>query len=1054
MQIELVEIDQFGIFKNHKLGPFSPGFNLIIGPNEAGKTTFLALLLNILFGFPYGRSNEKDYRIRPEDKLGGMLRLKVSEYEESVIIERRSGKGGGQLEIRLASGAVLETGFLDHLLSHLDLQLYKNLFAFSLYELSDFESLDSDKLQARIYSAGTGTGAVALPDLLGALEKDRKSLFTKSGKNQPINEILDRLARIEAELNALTGQIEEYDRLTARKEELSRKLNGFSEEEKKVNEKMELKRSFLRSWKNWEEYSLALIELGDLEKIPEEFPAQAEETLRRINEEIDKKKKERENYSRQIDQAKTKLITNEQFEKLISLEKELSHIERGLNQFESAIRDLPLRLSDLQALEEKLHRELRDLNPSWKVEDLLSFDSSLITSDRMRALKERIDRADKAFQASGPVLKIAEQDLSQAEEEMIRAEESFSGRKPPETGEPELLEKRLDAARELSVILRSTAQDNLQSLSDKKASLEKGLSLIKKMKVPAIISPVVFLFGAWLLAKAETLWGAVFIALGLFLSLLWWIIKVIVVRVSLGVVVGKNSLENCLAEIREKTATQEEIYKQEQERIRELSKVLGYEPDELNPVAIQTMVSKFSEEQRALNSWLEENRKLDNLKNDLERKKKIIEQRKNDQQLAGEELRQARDNFSNFKKELGLDPELSPQTVSEVFSLVERARETRSSLESLKERVSEITSCIDENSRRIAGLFATLDEPLPGPLEMVGAVKQFLELRNMARDYETDKKQLEQRIAFYSEECKRAARDLSQLEEEKKRLIAVSAHSENDPEAETRFLYQAKIARKRGELRDRFEKAHSGLRFSAGAEENLENFLGELRKCISEQSLVEEIAGLEASRTKIKEEIKITNQELGGINTSLQNLGTETRGSELRLERSVEAERLTGLAREWASLTLALKALREAASRYERDRQPEVLRCAQVFLEKMTLGRYRKIYAPLGERCFEVIGEKEIGLPPEKLSRGTAEQLYLALRFGLIGELTRHGEPLPVMMDDILVNFDPERSRAAAEAIMDMAVTHQVFYFTCHPHIVELFRIKNRKIKVLDLTGL
>jgi len=56
------------------------------------------------------------------------------------------------------------------------------------------------------------------------------------------------------------------------------------------------------------------------------------------------------------------------------------------------------------------------------------------------------------------------------------------------------------------------------------------------------------------------------------------------------------------------------------------------------------------------------------------------------------------------------------------------------------------------------------------------------------------------------------------------------------------------------------------------------------------------------------------------------------------------------------------------------------------------------------------------------------------------------------MMDDILVNFDPARAEAACEAIVEMAQTHQVIYFTCHPHIQELFVNNNPDIKVLELS--
>jgi uncharacterized protein YhaN len=43
-------------------------------------------------------------------------------------------------------------------------------------------------------------------------------------------------------------------------------------------------------------------------------------------------------------------------------------------------------------------------------------------------------------------------------------------------------------------------------------------------------------------------------------------------------------------------------------------------------------------------------------------------------------------------------------------------------------------------------------------------------------------------------------------------------------------------------------------------------------------------------------------------------------------------------------------------------------------------------------------------------------------------------------MDDVLVNFDPERARGIAEALANTATSHQVLLFTCHPHVVDLLR--------------
>ena len=70
----------------------------------------------------------------------------------------------------------------------------------------------------------------------------------------------------------------------------------------------------------------------------------------------------------------------------------------------------------------------------------------------------------------------------------------------------------------------------------------------------------------------------------------------------------------------------------------------------------------------------------------------------------------------------------------------------------------------------------------------------------------------------------------------------------------------------------------------------------------------------------------------------------------------------------------------------------------------------RQVYAPLGEQTITVTDADGRTKQPSELSRGTREQLFLSLRFGLIRELGQRTEPLPVVVDEVLVNFDPERA--------------------------------------------
>ena len=139
------------------------------------------------------------------------------------------------------------------------------------------------------------------------------------------------------------------------------------------------------------------------------------------------------------------------------------------------------------------------------------------------------------------------------------------------------------------------------------------------------------------------------------------------------------------------------------------------------------------------------------------------------------------------------------------------------------------------------------------------------------------------------------------------------------------------------------------------------------------------------------------------------------------------------LSERWAVTTIALGLLRRTRSRYEREHRPDVVKEAEALLAAWTDGRYVRILAPLGKQIQELERRDGVRVPLAGLSTGTAQQLYLALRFGLVEHFGREAESLPVVMDDILVNFDPDRAERAARSIEDLATRHQVLYFTCHP---------------------
>jgi hypothetical protein len=139
---------------------------------------------------------------------------------------------------------------------------------------------------------------------------------------------------------------------------------------------------------------------------------------------------------------------------------------------------------------------------------------------------------------------------------------------------------------------------------------------------------------------------------------------------------------------------------------------------------------------------------------------------------------------------------------------------------------------------------------------------------------------------------------------------------------------------------------------------------------------------------------------------------------------------------------------------YESERQPETLREASAFLKQLTEGKYVRVWTPLGKNALRIDNDKGQSLPLEVLSRGTREAVFIALRLSLAAAYSRRGATLPLVLDDVLVNFDTIRATSAAKVLRDFAALgHQVVMFTCHEHIMRMFDSIGVQVRVLPVQG-
>ncbi len=182
-------------------------------------------------------------------------------------------------------------------------------------------------------------------------------------------------------------------------------------------------------------------------------------------------------------------------------------------------------------------------------------------------------------------------------------------------------------------------------------------------------------------------------------------------------------------------------------------------------------------------------------------------------------------------------------------------------------------------------------------------------------------------------------------------------------------------------------------------------------------------------------------EDRGRLTQQLEALAADRQLAEKHLDLAIVNKRLEDAIHRWQVLAVTCLILDTIRTAYERHRQPEALQAASGYLDRLTQGRYRWVWTPLGEHVLKVDDAEGRALPVELLSRGTREQLFLSLRLALASSYARRGAPLPLVLDDVLVNFDAERAKAAAAVLRDFAASgHQVLIFTCHEHILKLFK--------------
>ena len=148
----------------------------------------------------------------------------------------------------------------------------------------------------------------------------------------------------------------------------------------------------------------------------------------------------------------------------------------------------------------------------------------------------------------------------------------------------------------------------------------------------------------------------------------------------------------------------------------------------------------------------------------------------------------------------------------------------------------------------------------------------------------------------------------------------------------------------------------------------------------------------------------------------------------------------------YARVSIAATLLRKEIERYREANQGPILKRASGIFAALTLNSFKGLVPDFDDNPI-LMGVRPTNekVSVEGMSDGTSDQLYLSLRLASLEQRLLDRDPMPLILDDILINFDDDRSCATLKLLEALSKKTQIIFFTHHRHILELAETKVSK---------
>lgn len=1090
MKIKDVQIDGFGVWSGLTVHSMPDTMTVFYGPNEAGKTTLMQFLRTMFYGF----IPERRQRYLPPvhgGKPGGAIRV--------------TGPGGGyeicrraQLDQDGAAGSLTVTGNdglsqgqhrLAMLLGQVDESIFTNVFAIGLRELQELSTLDDTAAADELYKLSSGLDRVSLVDVIRQLRAGRQHVVGATPEQGQMQTLMLQREKLKDEIDGQTAHGRRWSELAALRntqntelDELKERIAAWGVEARTYEVAIQVR----PTWQKRAETQQAIVDLNARTDIPEsaaekleEFNEQSAEREAKLAELKTQRRTLREQarglpLRRGILELAAKIeAANEQAPWINSIQKNIQRLEGQIEQSRDQLIEDAERLGvteeDQQALlNDRRMTHMPDLSRQ-------AINQLAEPASEVRMWASRLKQAKRQI----------ETDKKEAERLEKELAESVAGQ-----GQDDI-KAAMQANGEVVALLRKRiqVQETLDKQLHRRQQLEdEAIDLTCDEALPverAFLLGILFVGGAFLLlwglgsilpgiaspgANSQT--GLLFVVCGMFMLFFGMMWSNVLDRSTV------SDLEDVEDQI---DAIRKEVRKTEAERD-EYERRLPPQSGSLE-TRLKEAESGISELESLLPIQANHQAAMERYRSARRRASQ-----------ASDSLRNARSAWQRTLTQLGLTESLSPKSIRIMAEGYDSLLQTRKRLQGLEEELDTRRVELGTITQRIDGLtrmaFAANES---GPSDATQDDNhEFDEFTSKAEAHVSqllDKQESTSPAEPVKAGAESAAKALDQLN---KLTSLINSQEQYIRQKRNMREQDQQLAKQIASVQksiDKIGRLHSALLAEHGCESE-EQLLEQLELKQEHANLVEQLAEFSeriqavisgsvpydtvarlldgpgnddlekrweaiGQRTQQAEErVEQLHLRQGELSQEMKSLATDTRLAEAKLELSCIENQLKACSAHWQTLAVTTGLLDRVCEVYETERQPETLREASAFLSQLTQGKYVRIWTPLGKNQLRIDNARGQALPLEVLSRGTREAVFIALRLSLAAAYARRGVTIPLVLDDVLVNFDSDRAESAAKVLRDFAALgHQVVMFTCHEHIMRIFYEIGVQVRVLPPQG-